>query len=69
MATRRAAVARRLTPPSVPIFVLSVILAIVAVASFYTRLPAIGPFVDAHRFAVMAAAYVVLAIGVVFAGI
>lgn len=69
MAPRRAAVARRLTPPSVPIFAVSLIVALIAVASFYTRIPVIGPFVDAHRFAVLAAAYVVLVLGVLFRGI
>ena len=69
MAFRRAAAARRLTPPSIPIFVLSLILAVMAVASFYTHIPLIGRYVDAHRFAFLAAAYVVLALGVLFTGL
>ncbi len=69
MAPRRAAAARRLTPPSIPVFVLSLILAALAVASFYTHIPFAGHFVDNHRFAILAAAYVVLAIGVLFAGL
>ncbi len=69
MPPRRAAPGRRLTPPSIPIFVLSLILAALAVASFYVNIPFIGRTVDGHRFAVLAGAYVVLALGVLFAGI
>ncbi len=57
---------RRLTPPTFPVFILSLVLALLAVASLYTTIPSIGHFVNAHRFWIMATAYAVLVIGVVF---
>ena len=56
----------RLTPPSFPVFIISLILAVLALASFYVHVPVIGHYVVSHRFAVMTAAYVILLIGVVF---
>jgi hypothetical protein len=47
----------RLTPPGAPIFFISLILAVLAVASLYTHVPAVGHYVTAHRFWVMTAAY------------
>jgi hypothetical protein len=60
---------KRLTPPTFPVFIISLILAVLAVASFYTHVPIIGHYLVPHRFLVMAAAYVVLFIGVVFDGL
>lgn len=59
----------RLTPPSAPIFFVSLILALAAVASLYTHVPFAGHFVGTHRFWVMAAAYAALLAGVLFEGL
>ncbi|HET6377227.1 MAG TPA: hypothetical protein VFG05_02805 [Methylocella sp.] len=59
----------RLSPPGLPILLLSLALAGVAVATFYMRVPAIGHYVSAHRFWIMAAAYVTLLAGVIFRGL
>jgi lysylphosphatidylglycerol synthetase-like protein (DUF2156 family) len=60
---------RRLTPPTFPVFIISLILAILAIASLYTNVPVVGHYLVPHRFWVMTAAYVVLFIGVVFTGL
>jgi hypothetical protein len=60
---------KRLTPPTFPVFIISLILAVLAVASLYTNVPVIGHYIVAHRFWVMAAAYAILFIGVVFDGL
>jgi hypothetical protein len=60
---------KRLTPPTFPVFIISLILAVLAVASLYTTVPVIGHYIVAHRFWVMAAAYAILFIGVVFDGL
>jgi hypothetical protein len=63
MATRRF----ELTPPSFVIFVISVILALLAVLVHYghVSIPIVGP----HAFDVLTAGYVVLLIGVLFRGV
>ena len=57
-----------LTPPSFIVFVISVILALLAVLIHYghVAVPVIG---SAHVFDVMTAAYVVMLIGVLFKGV
>jgi len=60
---------RRLTPPTFPVFIISLILAALAIASLYVRIPFVGHYIAPHRFWVMAAAYAVLLIGVVFDGL
>jgi hypothetical protein len=59
----------RLTPPTFPVFIISLILAILAIACSYANIPVIGHYILAHKFWVMAAAYAVLLIGVVFRGL
>jgi len=59
----------RLTPPGAPIFLLSLILAGLALATLYTHVPTIGHYVSAHRFWVMTAAYIVLLAGVLLEGL
>lgn len=59
----------RLTPPGAPIFFVSLILAVAAVATLYTRVPLVGHFVVTHRFWVMAAAYAALLAGVLLEGL
>ncbi len=60
---------RRLTPPTFPVFIISLILAVLAAASLYANIPVVGHYISAHRFWVMAAAYAILFIGVVFDGL
>lgn len=66
MAYRRGGFA--LTPPSLWIFVISLILAIIAFLSHYAgvRIPVIGA---GRMFDVLAIAYILLAVGVVFRGL
>ncbi len=59
----------RLTPPGAPIFFVSLVLAVAAVATHYTYVPLVGHFVVTHRFWVMAAAYAALLAGVFFEGL
>jgi hypothetical protein len=60
---------RRLTPPTFPVFLISLVLAVLALASLRFSIPYVGHYVVAHRFWVMAAAYAVLAAGVIFVGL
>ena len=66
MAYRRGGFA--LTPPSLVVFVISLILAVVALLAHYAgvRIPAITP---AYVFDVLAIAYIVLLAGVVLRGL
>ena len=59
----------KLTPPTVPILLVSLILAILAVASLYTHIPIVGHYVSVHRFWVLTAAYGALLAGVIFEGL
>lgn len=59
----------RLSPPSLPVFLLSFILAALALATLYMRVPYVGHYVGAHRFWVLATAYAVLLLGVVVEGL
>lgn len=54
----------RLSPPRMLTFIVSLVLAVLAVASLYVHVPAISAFVTAHRFWILVAAYVILALGV-----
>jgi hypothetical protein len=57
-----------LTPPSLMIFVIALILALFAMLVHYTHMPV--PVVSAaHAFDALAIAYVVLTIGVLFRGV
>jgi hypothetical protein len=57
-----------LTPPSLMIFVIALILALFAMLVHYTHMPV--PLVSAsHAFDALAIAYVVLTIGVLFRGV
>lgn len=58
-----------LTPPRIVTFVVSLILAVLAIASLYTRIPTIGAWINGHRFWMMVAAYVILALGVALRGL
>ncbi len=59
----------RLSPPGLPVFLVSLVLAIAAIATFYTRLPIVDHYVRSHRFWVLSAAYAVLLLGVIVEGL
>jgi hypothetical protein len=59
---------RRLTPPSNAVFVISLILAVVAVLSEFFHIPSIGGYIATHRFWILTAAYALLAAGVILRG-
>ncbi len=59
----------RLTPPGMPVFILALVLAVLALVSLHFSIPSIGHFVATNRFWFMTAAYVLLFIGVVFRGL
>lgn len=59
----------KLSPPSWPVLLLSLILAIAAVASLYTHVPLVGHYVVKHRFYVLVTAYAALLAGVLFEGL
>jgi hypothetical protein len=52
-----------------PIFFLSLVLAVLALVSLHYSIPSIGHFLTTNRFWFMTAAYVLLFIGVVFRGL
>lgn len=59
----------QLTAPRILTFIVSIVLAVLAIASLYARIPTVGHFVNTHRFWMMVAAYVVLALGVLMRGL
>jgi hypothetical protein len=58
-----------LTAPRFLTFLVSLVLALAALASLYTRLPVVGTFVNTHRLGVALAAYFILAAGVILRGL
>lgn len=58
-----------LTPPGIPILLVSLVLAGLALATYYTHVPTVGHFIATHRFWVMTTAYAVLLAGVLFDGL
>lgn len=59
----------RLSPPSPPVLLVSLAVAVTAIATLYTKVPWVGHYVSSHRFWVMVAAYALLLAGVVFEGL
>jgi len=61
----------RLTPPTIPVFLLAVVLAALSVASLYAHIPAVQPFLaaDHHRYWMMVVAFLILSAGVIFSGL
>lgn len=58
-----------LSAPKRITFALSLILIIVAVASLFAHLPFGAPFVNAHRFWIAVAGYLLLTLGVLLPGL
>ena len=59
----------RLTPPTIPVFLIAVAVAAVNVVDIYTHVPFVHHVLASHRFGVLVAAFVILAAGVVFPGL
>lgn len=59
----------RLTAPRIPTFLVSVVIAVLAIGDKYYPVPTIHGFLAAHRFTLVVVAYVILAIGVVLTGL
>lgn len=61
----------RLTPPTIPVFLIALVLAVLSVGSLYTHVPAIHGYIAAghHRYWMMVAAFAILAAGVIFPGL
>jgi hypothetical protein len=55
---------RRLTPPSQLVFIVSLVLAVLAVASVFFSIPVAEHYLRLHRFWVLTGAYALLAAGV-----
>ncbi|HUI21359.1 MAG TPA: hypothetical protein VLZ74_09980 [Methylocella sp.] len=58
-----------LTPPGIPVFLVSLVLAVLAVSTYYTHVPVVGHYIATHRFWVMTTAYAALLAGVLFEGL
>lgn len=54
----------RLTPPSNAVFAVSLLLAVLAVASMFFHVPVVGVYFRHHGFWIMTGAYALLAAGV-----
>ena len=59
----------RLTPPTIPVFLVAVVLAAATVVDIYTHVPVVHHVLATHRFGAMVAAFAILAAGVVFPGL
>jgi hypothetical protein len=59
----------RLSPPGLPVFLVSLALAAAAIVTLYTQIPFVSHLVSGRRFWVLAAAYAVLFLGVVVDGL
>ena len=59
----------RLTPPTIPVFLVAVLLAAMTVVDIYTHVPIVHHVLATHRFGAMVAAFVILAAGVVLPGL
>lgn len=59
----------RLTPPTIPVFLIATLLAVVTVVDIYTHVPFVHHLLAAHRFGAMVAAFAILAAGVLVPGL
>lgn len=59
----------RLTPPTIPVFLLAVVLAVGTVVDIYTHIPYVHHLIATHRFGAMVAAFAILAAGVILPGL
>ncbi len=59
----------RLTPPTIPVFLVAMILAAITLVDIYTHVPVVHHVLATHRFGAMVAAFFILAAGVVVPGL
>ena len=59
----------RLMPPTYRVFIISLVLTVLAVASVFFSVPLIGHYVHAHRFWIVTGAYALLAGGIILRGL
>jgi hypothetical protein len=61
----------RLTPPTNPVFLIAVVLALLSVGSLYAHVPGIQSYIASghHRYWMMVAAFAIMTAGVIFPGI
>lgn len=61
----------RLTPPTIPVFLISIVLAGVAIVDIFWHIPSVHSFIAGHqhRLWIIVTAYVILAVGVIFPGL
>ena len=59
----------RLTPPTIPVFLLAILLAALDLGDLYVHIPHAHGFIAAHRFGIMVAAFCVMTAGVVLPGL
>ena len=59
----------RLTPPTIPVFLLAIVLGVLSIASRFTHIPTIGHMVVVHQYGLLAAAFLIMAVGVILPGL
>ena len=59
----------RLTPPTLLVFLVAVLLAGLSVGSHYAHIPYIGRYVVAHQYWILVAAFATLTAGVILPGL
>ena len=59
----------RLTPPTIPVFLIAMVLAVRSIGSHYTHIPTVGHYVVAHQYWILVAAFAIMTIGVIFPGL
>lgn len=59
----------RLTPPTLPVFLIAILLGGLSIASRFTKIPMVGSFVASHHYWMLAAGFGVLVAGVVLKGL
>jgi len=67
--TQEIAMRFRLSPPGWPVLLVSLLLAGLAIATLYLKVPWVGHYVKSHRFWVFVTAYAILLLGVVLEGL
>ena len=59
----------RLTPPTILVFLVAVLLAALSIGSHYAHVPYVGRYVAAHQYWILVAAFTTMTAGVIFPGL
>lgn len=59
----------RLTPPTIPVFLVSIVVFLLAIVDLYSHIPHLHGMIAPHRFGMVVAAFAILVAGVVFPGL